>query len=115
MSNKLIIDNREYYFHPTFKQYAGSLDGYVIHIVNQKPTLGTKNKKGYMEITVEGDWQRILVHDFIWECFHGLLFFEEKIRHINRIPDDNRLENLKPRNANEIIIRVSTNGNECYV
>ena len=31
MNNKLIIENREFYFHPTYIAYAGSLDGYVVH------------------------------------------------------------------------------------
>ena len=55
MRNKLVIDNREYYFHPTFKNYAGSLDGYVIYILNQEPTLGVKHEKGFMVMTVEED------------------------------------------------------------
>ena len=29
MNNKLIIENREFYFHPTYIAYAGSLDGYL--------------------------------------------------------------------------------------
>ena len=114
MRNKLVIDNHEYYFHPTFKNYAGSLDGYVIHTLNQEPTLGVKNEKGFMVMTVEEDWHRIFVHDFIWECFHGLMHFGEEVIHLNKKADDNRLNNLKLRNSNEIIIKVTPNGNECY-
>ena len=27
MSTKLVIENREFYFHPTHQAYAGSIDG----------------------------------------------------------------------------------------
>ena len=33
MNNKLIIENREFYFHSTYIAYAGSLDGYVVHAI----------------------------------------------------------------------------------
>ena len=84
MNNKLIIENRKFYFHPRFIAYAGSLDDYVVHAITRIPTLGVINEKGYYKFTVEDDWRRCLhVHDFIWECFHGLLKEGEKIKHIN--------------------------------
>ena len=60
-------------------------------------------------------WQKMFVHNFIWECFHGLLYFGEEIMHLNNLAHDNRLENLKLRNTNEIIIKVCTKTNECFV
>ena len=72
MNNKLIIENREFYFHLTYIAYAGSIDGYVVHAIIQIPTLGVINEKRRFEFTVEDDWGQCLhVHDFIWECFHG--------------------------------------------
>ena len=47
MNNKLIIKNREFYFHPTHVPYAGSLDGYVVHAITRISTLGVINEKGY--------------------------------------------------------------------
>ena len=109
MNNKLIIENCEFYFHPTYIAYAGSLDGYVVHAINRIPTLGVINEKGYYKFTVEDDRGRCLhVHNFIWECFHGLLKEGEKIKHINERRDDNRLENKKLHSSNNIIIRGST-------
>ena len=108
MNNKLIIKNREFYFHLTYIAYAGSPDSYVVHAITQILTLGVINKKGYYTFTVEDDWGRCLhVHDFIWECFHGLLKQGEKIKHINERRDDNRLENMKLRSSNDIVIRGS--------
>ena len=53
MNDKLVIENREFYFHPTHKAYAGSIDGCVVHVVAREPTFGSINERGYYEITVE--------------------------------------------------------------
>ena len=53
MNNKLIIENREFYFHPTYIAYAGSLDGYVVHAISRIPTLGVINEKVYYS---RGNW-----------------------------------------------------------
>ena len=89
MNDKLVIENREFYFHPTHKAYAGSIDGCVVHVVAREPTFGSINERGYYEITVEDYWDRILVHNFIM--------------------------NLKLRSSNEIIVKISTNKKISYV
>ena len=55
MKNKLILENCEYYFHPKFKGYAASLDGYVVHAVNQEVTPGVMAVAD-PEILVGGDF-----------------------------------------------------------
>ena len=98
MNDKLLIENREFYFHPTYLTYAGSLDGFIVHAITRIPTVGVINEKGFSEIIIEDNWGQskyIYLHDFIWECFHGLLKEGEKIKHINGKPSDNRLQNLK--------------------
>ena len=37
MNNKLIIENRKFYFHPTYIAYAGSLDDYVFYAITRFP------------------------------------------------------------------------------
>ena len=91
MSTKLVIENREFYFHPTHQAYAGSIDGCVVHVVTREPTFGIITEKGYFEMTVQDYWGRMYVHNFIWECFHGLLKDGQKIKHINKKCEDNRL------------------------
>jgi len=44
MKNKLVLGNREYIIHPTYRSYAASLDGYIVHAVAQEPTLGVVNE-----------------------------------------------------------------------
>jgi len=51
MINKIVLENYEYYFHPTYTTHASSLDGYVVHAAAQNPTLGIPNGNGYMEMT----------------------------------------------------------------
>jgi len=68
-----------------------------------------------MQMTTENDWHRIFVHDFIWECFHGSLKYEEEVLPINGNYKNNRLVNLK-LNSNESRIQmknlIQLNSNE---
>ena len=45
MNNKLITKNREFYFHPTYIAYAGSLNSYAVHAITRIPTLGAIMKR----------------------------------------------------------------------
>jgi len=111
MINKIVLENYEYYFHPTYTAYAGSLDGYDVHAdAAQKPTLGTPNENGYMKMSTENDWHWIFVHDFIWKCFHGPLKYGDEVLHINGNHKDNRLADLK-LNAIESRIIIKVTGN----
>ena len=66
MNKKLIIENHEFYFHPTYIAYARSLDGYVVHAITPIPTLDVIHEKGYYKFSVEDDWGGCLyVHNFI--------------------------------------------------
>ena len=65
-----------------------------------EPTFGRITEKGYFEMTVQDYWGHIYVHNFIWECFHGLLKDGQKIKHINKKCEDNRLMNLTLRSSN---------------
>ena len=113
MKGKLIIENREFYFHPKFKTFAGSVDGYIVDVKNQKPTLGILCENGYYTVEFEDGWW-MYANNFIWECFHGLLKFNEKVKHINKQKNDNRLENLKMK-SNEIFLKCSTDKTLTYV
>jgi len=64
-------------------------------------------------MTLKNDWHRIYVYDFIWECFHGLLKYGDKVSHINEQRNDNRLTNLK-LNSKETNIIIKVTGN-CFV
>lgn len=54
---------------------------------------GSKYPNGYIDITISG--QHHLAHRLIWIYHNGYLSEEMYIDHINRKPDDNRIENLR--------------------
>jgi len=54
--------------------------------------IGTKKPKGYMVAVVDGEMYR--VHHLVWMYHHG--HFVKELDHINRVRDDNRIENLRP-------------------
>jgi hypothetical protein len=54
---------------------------------------GTNHKDGYLTIKIDG--KMYLFHRIIYKCFHPEMDETLCIDHINRIPNDNRLENLR--------------------
>lgn len=56
-------------------------------------TYGSKNKKGYLCITVNGKKYR--VHRLVAECYIPNLEKRPQVDHINRNPSDNRVGNLR--------------------
>lgn len=54
--------------------------------------IGTKKEKGYMVAVVDGEFYR--VHHLVWMYHYG--HFVPELDHINRVRDDNRIENLRP-------------------
>ena len=59
MNKKVVIENREFYFYPTYIAYAKSLDGYVVRAVTQIATLGVIKEKVNSEVTVKDDWGNV--------------------------------------------------------
>ena len=72
MSTKLVIENREFYFHPTHQAYAGSIDGCVVHVVTREPTFGRITEKGYFEMTVQDYWGRM----YMFIILYGSVFMD---------------------------------------
>ena len=65
-----------------------------------------KNDQGYLVTTINRKTYR--VHHLVWLYFNGEL--PEQLDHINRIRDDNRIENLRPcviyQNSGNCVARV---------
>jgi hypothetical protein len=59
---------------------------------NAGDVLGTEKPKGYLVGIVDGEMYR--VHHLVWFYHHG--YFEVELDHINRVRNDNRIENLRP-------------------
>lgn len=59
--------------------------------------LGTLRPRGYMVGVVDNEMYR--VHHLVWMYHHGE--FVKELDHINRIKNDNRIENLRPCNHSQ--------------
>lgn len=59
--------------------------------------VGCKNVKGYIVFTLHlaGMRKQIKLHRLIWIAANGLPPKEAQIDHVNRIKDDNRIQNLR--------------------
>ena len=95
----MIVNDRKYKLHPVYNAYGASKRGDVINIKRQKPSFGTKQRNGYMKITVRGVGQKqdksMFVHRFVYECYHGVIQNGLHVDHINENIEDNRLPNLQ--------------------
>jgi len=77
-------------------------DGYLYRKVAVKGyskgvVIGTTKPRGYVVAVVDGKMYR--VHHLVWMYHHG--YFEKELDHINRVRDDNRIENLRPCNHSQ--------------
>ena len=98
MSN-IEINNCVYKIHPVYNLYASDVNGYIIHLVKQVPSIGRKHKNDYLMCVVRKHGQNgqksFTVHRFVYECFNGEIPDGKVIDHVNNIKDDNRLCNLQ--------------------
>ena len=79
MSTKLVIENREFYFHPTHQVYAGSIDGCVVHVVTREPTFGRITEKGYFEMTVQDYWGQCMFIILYGSVFMDCLKMDKRL------------------------------------
>ena len=95
----ITINKCLYSIHPIYNLYAGSKDGNVINIIKQVPRKGNKKNNGYLMCMVrkhgQSGFKHYQVHQFIWECFNGVIPKGKEIDHINNIKEDNCLCNLQ--------------------
>lgn len=60
-------------------------------------SVGWKDARGYVSTKINGQSHR--VHSLIWMWHYGVL--PEQLDHINRVPHDNRIENLRLASSSE--------------
>ena len=92
------IEKCVYNVHPVFYLYAANTPGEVINIIKKVPNQGIKNHSGYMHCSIRkygGRQKTCQVHQFVWECFNGVIPEGKVIDHINSDKEDNRLCNLQ--------------------
>ena len=96
---RVIIDGKEYYKHPVFRNYSASKNGDIICVKNKRLRKMSINNSGYQVFTMYNKHLAKTIsytqHRFVYEVFNGPVtkFFE--IDHINNDRTDNRLKNLQ--------------------
>lgn len=98
---------KDYGYHPTLGIAVRS-DGMILirgGSRGRKPhwTFGWKDRKGYLHVQING--KMYLVHRLVAETFIGPIPNGYEIDHLNRLPQDNRCENLR------IVTRSQNNRN----
>lgn len=83
--------------------YTADRSGKVYSPAGKEIGIGQRKKSGHLSVTLRVDginargYQSVLVHRFVAAYHLGAAALEEPcIRHLNDIPDDNRIENLAP-------------------
>lgn len=76
---------------------------------DRKNGLGSYDKDGYLIIKVKG--KQFKAHRIVW-LLHNGSFPKDEIDHINRVRNDNRIENLREVNRIENIKNTTQKANE---
>lgn len=117
MSRRILIKPIEGY-----DGYFVSTDGKVfsqwvnkgVHGLVKENTLkeikGSKQSSGHRSVQFGRESKKLLVHRIVYETFVGSIGRGLVIRHLNDIPDDNRLDNLKIGTQKENMKDAMKNG-----
>ena len=112
IKRRVIIDEKKYYKHPVFTNYAANEDGSIINVKTGKNRKMSKNHRGYLFFSIyhkKLDTPKIYTqHRFIYEVFKGPIPKCFEIDHINNDKTDNRIENLQLLTHKENIIKKNS-------
>ena len=91
----ITINEIVYYIHPTYKLYAASKDGNVIHIIEREPFKGNNVYTGNLHLCVRKYFESNALGQFVWECIYRAIPEGMVVSHKNNNKEDNRLCNLQ--------------------
>ena len=94
MSKTFDHNNKTYFVHPTFQNYAASADGYIINRKRLEPRKGYLSENGYFVISA-GPYNTCQAHRFVYEAVNqSIIPPGMQINLINSNRQDNSSENL---------------------
>lgn len=84
---------------PGYTRYEVSDDGNIRHVVYKRIRKPRIDKSGYLAYCLHhdesGTWKMMYAHRLVYMAFVGEIPDNTYIDHVNRVRDDNRLENLR--------------------
>ena len=93
MNNQCDHNDKTYFIHPTFQNYAASIDGYIINRKRLEPRRGNLSCNGYYNVSLGS--KSFPSHRFIFEAVNqSLIPTGMQVNHINSNKQDNSIENL---------------------
>ena len=129
IKQRVIINEKNFYKHPVFSNYAANKNGEVINVKTGRNIKMSKIGSGYLKFTICNEKlikpKDYLQHRFVFEVFKGPIprFFE--IDHHNSIKTDNRIKKLqllthkknvqKSKNKPIISLNIETGGEIRFV
>ena len=94
MNQKFEFNDKTYYVHPTFQNYAAFADGYIINRKRLEPRKGYLSENGYYIIST-GQYNTCPAHRFVYEAVNQTIIPPGlQVNHINCNRQDNFSENL---------------------
>ena len=96
---RVIFDEKKYYKHPVFNNYAASKNGDILSLKSKKILSVFKGSNGYLFFKIYDEKlekaKNYLHHRFVYEVFRGPIPRCFEVDHINEIKSDNRIKNLQ--------------------
>ena len=100
IKQRVIINNKKYYKHPVFDNYAANKNGEVINVKTERIIRMSKSGSGYLKFGLSNKkkLEKTITyynHRFVYEFFKGPIPRCFEIDHINSVKCDNRIKNLQ--------------------
>ena len=112
-NNEIHVNGLKFRVHPVYDQYAASACGKIVNIDQGRILLGNLSNANYLlcrlRVTNTKDWKMVLLHRFVYECYHGIIPDDLVIDHCNDDRTDNRLCNLQLVTPKENNIKAGKN------
>ena len=102
------IKGRTYYCHPIYNKYAVNGFSPIIDVVKKENYFGVEIYDGYSFVKMGKE--NYPLHNFVWECFNGIIPEGKVVVHIDGNKRNNVISNLDLTTPNEndvgIIVRL---------